>query len=305
MSRSARLPVLEGIASAIIAVACFAFQTWLPSTHVAEADYRAAANAVARQAQPGDVILLYPWWTERARLFMPAGLPVVGFIGSDSLDLPRAKRIWVLAEPDLPRADWTTFTKTFGSARTEIGTSARFGRLALHLYANGRAKPVAFDGDGVIGASRVYLEGRDGLRSDCVWDGARHRCANNHSVRPQWREVAYGPQRCLTYDAFGPEVRIVVELPTGYIARAKEVQVSAAFIAETAFRTGPEATSVAFGIDVGDEHRTAQLIPGTHGFQTVALPVGDPASPVRVWFVSAKDNDDRVCVQIDGWAASK
>ena len=34
---------------------------------------------LAAERQPGDVVLLAPWWTERARIFVPEGLPVVGY----------------------------------------------------------------------------------------------------------------------------------------------------------------------------------------------------------------------------------
>ena len=67
----------------VVAIVCLGFQLWVPSTHVAEADYQAMANVLAAERQPGDVVLLAPWWTERARIHVPEGLPVVGFQGSD------------------------------------------------------------------------------------------------------------------------------------------------------------------------------------------------------------------------------
>ncbi len=93
----------EGTLLVAVAVLCLAFQLWLPSTHVAEADYQAAAQVLASERQPGDVVLLVPWWTERARIFVPEGLPVVGYQGSDADSLDRYPRIWVLSEPHKPR----------------------------------------------------------------------------------------------------------------------------------------------------------------------------------------------------------
>jgi hypothetical protein len=111
----------EGSILVAVAVLAIGFQLWLPTTHVAETDYQAVASVLASEQQPGDVVLLVPWWTERARIFMPDGLPVVGYIGSDSDALERHPRIWVLSEPHLPRAGIGAFEDVFLPQRTEVG----------------------------------------------------------------------------------------------------------------------------------------------------------------------------------------
>ncbi len=108
-----RWPLVEGGILAAVAVGCLAFQLWLPSTHVAEADYAAVAQVLEREAQPGDAVLLAPWWTERARIFVPARVPVTGYQGSDGDDLERAPRVWVLSQPGLPRAGMDAFWAAF------------------------------------------------------------------------------------------------------------------------------------------------------------------------------------------------
>ena len=67
---------VEGFILLAAGVFALAFQLWLPSTHVAESDYQAVAQTLTNERQPGDVVLLAPWWTERARIYVPEGLPV-------------------------------------------------------------------------------------------------------------------------------------------------------------------------------------------------------------------------------------
>jgi len=53
------------------AVAALYFQLSLPGRLPTEGDYRGVAAALAKESQTGDVLLLYPWWAERARLYVP------------------------------------------------------------------------------------------------------------------------------------------------------------------------------------------------------------------------------------------
>ena len=74
---AARLKRWEGLALVVVALACIGFQLKLPSATPTEADYKAAAAIIEQEAQPGDVVLLAPWFIERARLFVPERVPVV------------------------------------------------------------------------------------------------------------------------------------------------------------------------------------------------------------------------------------
>ena len=103
----------EGLTLFAVALGCLLFQLWLPTTHVAEADYQAVASVLNAERQPGDVVLLAPWWTERARIYVPEGIPVVGYQGSEGDALERSARIWVLAQPSQPYAGLGAFEEAF------------------------------------------------------------------------------------------------------------------------------------------------------------------------------------------------
>lgn len=202
----------EGLIVLFVALAALAFQLWLPSTHVAEADYQAVATVLAAEKQQGDVVLLAPWWTERARLYVPEGLPVVGYQGSDGDALERHPRIWVLSQPRQPNAGLGAFEKAFLPGRTALGEERRFGNLSLRLYTNGRHRPVTFDATEALARAQVYLEQPDGQRQPCGWTGANFRCPNGKVVGAEWHEVHFAPYRCVKLEAPGGPTRVVVEL---------------------------------------------------------------------------------------------
>src|SRR5262245_21658312 len=104
-----KLSLLEGLLLTAVALLCVAFQIRMPSRLPDESEYREVEKVLAAEAQPNDVLLLHPWWTERARVFAPDALQVVGYQDSDRDDLEQHPRIWVLAQPDLPRASMDDF----------------------------------------------------------------------------------------------------------------------------------------------------------------------------------------------------
>jgi len=208
---SPRLSLAEGVVLALVAIVCLTFQLWLPTTHVAESDYQAVAQVLASERQPGDVVLLAPWWTERARLFVPDGLPVVGYQGSDGDALERFPRIWVLSQPNQPRAGIGAFERAFLPSRTALGEVRSFGNLRLRLYQNGRYRPQVLDAADMLPTAQVYLEAPDGSRQPCQWTGNGHRCPNGKVVAKEWHEVHFAPYQCLKLEAPGGPTRVVVE----------------------------------------------------------------------------------------------
>ncbi len=204
-------PLIEGAVLALVGLVALGFQLWLPSTHVAEADYLAVAQVLEAERQPGDVVLLSPWWTERARIYVPDGLPVVGYQGSDGTALERHPRIWVLSQPRQPNAGLGAFEAAFLPSRTEEGSARRFGNLTLRRFGNGRHRPVVFDASEALARAQVYLEGPDGSRQPCGWTGAGHRCPNGRTVAREWHEVHFAPYDCVRLDAPGGPTRLVVE----------------------------------------------------------------------------------------------
>lgn len=286
----------EGLGLVVVAVLCVAFQAWLPSTHVAEADYQAMGRVLATEAQPGDVVLLAPWWTERGRIYVPDRVPVVGFQGSDGEDLPTHPRIWVLAEPDLPRAGLSAFMRAFGPGRTEVGQERRFGHLSLRLFTNGRSKPVVFDGNELLSRSQVYLEGPEGARQACAWNGNGMQCPNGHTVAVEWHEVHFEPLHCLNLDAPGGATKVVVELPA--VEGVDRVWVRAGYVWERqAYRDGVTSSDV--GLEVDGQVSVLNLPAGVEG---PAFSLDRPGgSRVRLWLSSPNPNARQVCLTVVGF----
>jgi hypothetical protein len=219
---------LEGAAILLVAVLCLAFQLRLPALLPAEDDYKAVQAVLEAEAQPGDAVLLFPWWTERARLFSPDRVTVVGYQGSDSDPLELHHRVWVLSQPDLPKASWPSFWSAFGDRRTAVGAERAFGRLKLQLYQNGRARPVRFSFTEALAQAQVYVEGPDGQRLPCQWDGRAHRCGGGNYVAVEWHEIRFQPRRCLRLFPPGGPAKLVVELQN--VAGAEALQLMGGFI---------------------------------------------------------------------------
>lgn len=288
----------EGILLAGVALACLVFQLWLPTTHVAESDYQAVAQVLASERQPGDVVLLAPWWTERARIFVPEGLPVVGYQGSEADALERHQRIWVLSQPRQPYAGMSGFERAFSPGRTAVGEERTFGNLALRLYQNGRYRPLMLDAAEVVGSgqAQVYLESPDGNRQPCGWTGAGYRCPTGRVVDRAWHEVHFAPYSCVKLEAPGGQTRVVVEF-TAPAAGSSSLQ--AGHIWEYgAHREG--ATPSLVTLEVNGQAQLLELPVGDelmHRLEGPALPAG---GRVRIALGSQNPQSRVVCVVMTG-----
>ena len=279
-----------------VAVFCLIFQLWLPTARVAEADYQAVTSVLNAERQQGDVVLLAPWWTERARIYVPEGIPVVGYQGSDADSLERSPRIWVLSEPSLPNAGMHDFEKAFSGARTPLGAERRFGNLALRLYQNGRHRPVVVDAADALAQAQVYLESPDGNRQPCMWTGSAHRCANGKVVGREWHEVHFAPYSCVKMEAPGGATRLVVE----FTAPATQTSaMSAGYIWEYGAyldRITPSTVT----LEVNGQAQSLDLPVGDelmHRLEGPALPEG---ARVRIALSSQNPNARVVCVVMTG-----
>src|SRR5262249_37272283 len=147
-----------------------------------EADYRGVADALSRARAPGDAVLLHPWWTERARLFLPADLPVIGYLGDTADDLVDHPRIWVLANERLPRTPDANFRRAFLPDRPAADAPLRFGPLTLTPYQNGRARRVLLSTADAFDRLEVSVDGPGGTAQPCQRSGTRVRCPSDASV---------------------------------------------------------------------------------------------------------------------------
>jgi len=291
----------EGLTLALVALACIAFQVWLPTTHVKDNDYQAAVEVLNAHAQPGDVLLLNPWWSERARLFIPESVPVVGYLGSDADPLELNPRIWVLEQPNLPEVGRSQFWRAFSQGRTELSSEIRLGNLSLRLYKNGRARPVLFDARARLAEAKVYLELLDGSRQSCQWSGHSHRCPNGAEVLTEWRELKYQPRQCVRFFPPAQGAKLVAEFAN--LPAADSVVLMGGYIWEHAVHLGG-VTRSDLGLEVNGETSTIPLPPGTDGLQRVEHKSSPAGSTVRVWVTAPNPADREVCFELYAFGAA-
>lgn len=287
-----------------VALAALGFHLWLPGRLPSEADHRAAAEVLAREARPGDAVLLFPWWTERARLFAPPGLPVVGYLGSDGDALRAHPRVWVLSQPELPRADVRAFEAAFLPQRTPEGPPRRFGPLVLQAFRNGRHAPARFDAVEAVARARVSVEGPDGARTPCTWDGTAHRCPGGtpaHGpglrVAAEWHELLYQPRRCLWLQPPGGARRLVAEFDG--VPGGTRLVLEGGITWEHAHPREPGLAVTHFGADAEGAQLALAVPPGREGVlrDAVALPDGPPRT-VRLWSQADRAERRALCVEL-------
>jgi hypothetical protein len=260
----------------LVAVLALGFQAWLPRVLPKEADGRAVADVLQREAEPGDVVLLHPWWTDRARLFLPPGLPITGYMGDETDALLEHPRIWVLAEPELPRTPEATFAAGFLPGRTRLGPERRFGPYASNLHRNGRARPVRFSAAEALQAASVAVDTQGSAPVPCVSDGTTFRCPGGTRADASWHEVFYRPSRCLfVIPPGGPGA---VELTFDGVPPAAALRLEAGIVWEHAWKHGSNLTPLQATLhdaDTGAPLASLTLPPGKEGF-VVAETKGGP-----------------------------
>jgi hypothetical protein len=286
----------------LVALACLVFHFRLPGRLPSEADYQRVAGWLRAEARPGDAVLLFPWWTERARLYLPPELPVYGYLGSDGDNLRAHPRVWVLGQPDLPRSDEGDFLAAFLPGRTVQGETRREGPLALTLYTNGRYRPHRFVASEAYARARVYLESPDGTRRDCPFDGRAHRCPGPPYlyVAPEWHEIRYEPRHCLWMHAPGGPERLVAEFDG--VPGGTQLRLEGGIIFEHAFPKAPHLSTVHMAVeDVGSREPLLEVSqpPGLEGVQKAwrELPPGGPRT-VRVWVQADNADTRQVCLDV-------
>ncbi len=290
---------LELFVLASVALACLGFQLWMPSTQVAEEDYRRMSAHLATLKQPGDVMLLAPWWTERARLFVDESVAVIGHLHSDELPLETAARIWVLSEPRLPGSRLSSFWNAFLPQRKALSTPVTFGNLELQLFQNDRFRPVAFESEVALSMATVFLEAADGSQQLCSKSTTGHRCANGSEVLTEWHEVVFAPERCLRLYPPGGQTKAVVEFQNAQAI--SELVLRAAYTWDRGtFREGVTASTVA--IEVNGQTQHLVLEPGLEGFRTASLRDIQPGQTIRLTSAAANGANREICVQLKGYS---
>lgn len=232
---------LELGALLLAALGALLFQLRLPARLPSEADHQAAGAHLRAHALPGDVILLHPWWTERARLHAPEGLPVVGHLRSAQDPLTRHPRIWLLSQPDLPGARGEELEAKFLPQREAQGSPLRFGSLSLQLFGNGRYRPLKFTLSERSDQTSVWIEDAAGRRTPCPPDGRNgFRCGGPARVAAGWHEITSEPRRCLFLQPPGGDRKLVVTFPP--LPEAPHWSLEAGYLWDRGFHHGPALT---------------------------------------------------------------
>jgi hypothetical protein len=293
----AKLPLVELGALVLTGLLCLLFHARLPSQLVAEDDYRQVASTLSAEARPGDVLLLQPWWTERARLFAPDGLPVIGYLGSDGDPLTAYSRVWVLSQPSLPRSDVAGFEQAFLPGRVPLGEARVSGNLSLRLYRNDRRRSILFSAADAFASARVYLEAQ-GQRRDCPFDGRAHRCPGGIYVAQEWHELKFQPRHCLYMRAPGGPVRLVAEFPD--VPAGDKLSLEGGVIWEHASSHGPNVTTLHFGVDdavTGQTVLDLAVPPGLEGAQRTETKLANAAT-LKLWVESERPDSRESCFDL-------
>lgn len=285
-----------------MAIWAVAFDLGTSGRHVSASDYQKVAQVLNAKAAPGDVVLLYPWWTDRARVYLPEKVPIVGWLHSDTQPLIRHPRIWVLAEPDQPESDLAGFLARFGKGRVALGPARRFGNLWLRLFRNDLARPVRFTGTKALASAHVYLEDPNGTRRDCPFDGKGFRCAGHDApyVAAEWHEVFYRPTFCLRMNPPGGAERVVAEFD--HVPSAPLLRLSAGYTWDRGYSHDPDLSTVHVSLDdldTGEPLAHVDLVPGHQGlFHADAKLDGTGTHRVKLWVQADNPRLRDMCVRL-------
>jgi hypothetical protein len=261
------------------------------SPHPSDADYRSAAAVLSTERAPGDVVLLHPWWTERARLFVPPQIPVVGYLGDTSDDLIAHPRIWVLANERLPFVPDADFRTRLLPDRTPLGPSRRFGPLTLTAYRNGRARTVHFSAADPLAQAEVSIESPGAAPAPCPRSGESFACRAGRA-EVAWHEVLSQPVRCLFLVPPGGPARIAVRFPE---APAGTLLLEAGITWEHAWKRERSDVQLALSGPGGVLHLR---IPQAHeGFVSGDAPI-PAAGPVTLTVQADDPHEREVCVRL-------
>jgi hypothetical protein len=302
----------------MIAAALYAlvFHARLPFRLTSADDYQQVAGILAREARPDDAVLLFPWWTERARLFLPQELRVIGYLGSDGDSLVHHPRVWVLGQPRLPRADRDGFWRAFAPGRQQIGATRALGNLELSLFENGRHRPIVFSAPAeaavispLDGTPRVkvFVETEDGTRIPCLpGAGGAFRCRGGPQLyaRTEWHEVLYEPRRCLYMHPPGGAARMIAEFEGATLGR--EALLEAGVIWEHAIKRGAGITATTVALeDASSGARLAEVVlpAGLEGFQRARVEGDGKPRPLRIAVSSRNPESRQICVDFTAFEA--
>lgn len=269
----------------VIGAALFAlgFHLTLPSRLASEEDWRALAAHLTQETAPGDAVILHPWWTDEARLHLPGSLPVHGDPHGAGDAWVEAPRLWVIAQPSLPRADMHGFERAFLPGREPLGPAVHFGPLQLRAYRNLRHRPIAFDASAALARAQAWIETPGSPRRACRRAKDGFNCPGAGHLRAGLHEIDFAPVQCLTLPPPTGAARLVVEFRD--VPRTGHLLFESGIVGEEAWKRAPDLTPLTLGIASNGEVLHEQVLPaGSEGRTQRELDeaAGAPRS-LRIW----------------------
>lgn len=243
---SGRLRALPLAALCAVGAGALAFDLTLERRLPSSADWAEAAGAIRAQAQPRDVVQLWPPWAERGRLFVD-GPPVTTEEDLAAADWPLAGRVWLLAIPRAPHGGLERAREALGRrGAAPLGAPRAYGALSLELW-DLRAPPVT---------------------------------AAITDARATEHEVDYVARHCLRAPVGTPENPAHLEVPA--VPAGAVLHLRAGVIGEAAY--DPAKPPIALTVIAGGSTLAALEVPPTippaTGWRALEVPV-PPGPPVR------------------------
>jgi hypothetical protein len=169
------LPVLE--AAVFLASLLFSLAFWirLPGELPSDGDYKALFAAMQQEGRPGDGVTVLPFWAQRAHTYIH-GIPFIAYPSlAGEPDVERFARLWVVAQPDLPRSDAAESLRELDQKLQPVGAKRRFGPLTLALYETRPGRTTTYDFRDHLGDAQ----------------------ASPGVARVEWHEFDYLPRFCI------------------------------------------------------------------------------------------------------------
>lgn len=180
--------------AAIVGATAILLQARLSVRLPSPRDWEAIRSLVARDARPGDAVVLSPAWADRAREVLPSTAPVLARTRWTGEDLLGVRRIWLLSIPRAPGFSWDPELDLLERAARQT-PAERVGAFEVSLLELAYPTvPLAFLPDR-LAAAQVTIGG-----APCAGDGGGgFRCDPPAAarVRREVREVAGAPRPCL------------------------------------------------------------------------------------------------------------
>jgi len=152
---------------AAVAVASLLAQAGLPGRLPGPLDWQATAALLARDARPGDLLVVSPPWLERAREVAPHGVRVLAAARLDLEPLHGVTRAWLLSAPAAPLAGWATEASL--ARRATRADPQRLGALeVIRFDLSAPAQPLASLAERAPPPAAAALREAGGLPRRCL-----------------------------------------------------------------------------------------------------------------------------------------